>query len=231
MRIYFLIGMALIVSFTSCKKEKTTSTQPVVTPPAPVAEAPLVPGPSINFTPMEAIKDLDKKVDGYKTGTNLSNEDIQANQKLKTQIIRGTFDLRELSILALDKHWNTLSDKDRNHFVELMVQLLEKKAIFSKEHVKGNDKSYKISYLSEEFLDPEKTKSQVVTRIAVPSEKVDLQIKYKLRHSSHGWQIFDVIVDDASLVDNYKFQFDTIITKYGFPDLITRMETKLKEMK
>jgi ABC-type transporter MlaC component len=47
----------------------------------------------------------------------------------------------------------------------------------------------------------------------------------------YGWKIFDVIVDDASLLSNYRFQFDRIIQKGGFEDLIKRMEVKLVDIK
>ncbi len=46
-----------------------------------------------------------------------------------------------------------------------------------------------------------------------------------------GWKIYDVIVDDASLLDNYRYQFDSIIRKGGYADLIRRMESKLKSIK
>ena len=44
------------------------------------------------------------------------------------------------------------------------------------------------------------------------------------------WRIYDVIVDDASLLDNYRYQFDAIIRKGGYADLIRRMESKLKSL-
>jgi ABC-type transporter MlaC component len=40
-----------------------------------------------------------------------------------------------------------------------------------------------------------------------------------------------VIVDDASLVDNYRYQFDSIITKNGYPELVNRMQKKLAELR
>lgn len=182
------------------------------------------------LSPMDSIKELDKKLDSYKTGKTLSQEDKEYNRRLKTEIIRGTFDLYELCRLALASHWDMLSPKDRNYFVNLMTHLLEKKALFSKEHVNSDSKPYEIVYKKESFLNPEQTKSAVECKIIVPSEKVDLDIKYELIKTPQGWKIYDIIVDDASLVENYKFQFDTIIKDHGYPDLIARMEKKLKEM-
>ncbi|QQR79898.1 MAG: hypothetical protein IPJ69_11210 [Deltaproteobacteria bacterium] len=35
-------------------------------------------------------------------------------------------------------------------------------------------------------------------------------------------------MDGASLLDNYKYQFDKIISKDGYAELVHRMETKLQ---
>lgn len=191
-------------------------------------QVPLPPDKILN--PMDSIKELDKKIDAYKTGSNLTSEEIDANKRLKREIIRGTFDLKELCKLALARHWNDITNEDQKYFSKLMTNLLEKKAIFSKEQVKGEGRPYRINYQKNKFLDPEKKKSLVTTKIIIPSKKIDLNLNYKLKITPYGWKIFDVIVDDASLVENYKFQFDAIIKKHGYPDLVRRMENKLKEM-
>lgn len=196
--------------------------------PATPTTAPQPPGKILG--PLDSIKDLDNRVSSYKGGLNLTPEDVAANNKLKEDIIRGTFDILELSRIALDVHWNKISHKDQTYFSNLMITLLEKKAILSKEQVKSDNKPYHITYKKEEIVGVDKKLALVSTALSVPSEKVSLAINYKLILTPTGWHIFDVIVDNASLVENYKFQFDTIIRKYGYPELISRMEQKLKEM-
>jgi len=224
---------AIFLCLIACsKKEDKTVTPPPVTntPPVAVNNTPPPATPAQNLGPLEAIKELDRKVDSYKSGANLSPEEVEANRKLKQEVIRGTFDIAELCKRALDVNWEPLNEQQRSDFIQLMTSLLEKKAILSKEQVKGTDKPYKIVYRSEQYLNPEKTNAQVATKLFVPSEKIDLDINYKLALTEKGWHIFDVIVDNASLVENYKFQFDTIIKKSGYPELISRMEKKLKDM-
>lgn len=210
-------------------REKVVAPEPSQ---APVVQPMPVETPSVvsSLTPLESIKDLDLKIESYKTGSQLTDLELEANRKLKQDIIRGTFDIYELCKLALDAHWSAISEKEQNNFSALMTSLLEKKAILSKEQVKGGGKPYKIVYKSEEYLDPQKKQASVLTKLFVPSEKIDLDIRYKLIQQGKGWKIYDVIVDDASLVENYKFQFDTIIKKYGYPELVSRMQKKLKEM-
>jgi phospholipid transport system substrate-binding protein len=65
----------------------------------------------------------------------------------------------------------------------------------------------------------------------VPSENIDIVLNYKLKRQDGEWKIYDVIVDEASLVDNYKYQFNKIIVKHGYQDLVNRMSKKLTSIK
>lgn len=187
--------------------------------------------PKDMVSPTQSIKDLDKTVEQYHAGKNLTAEQIAENKKLKFQIIRGTFDIRELCRLSLAEHWHELKADEQDEFVKLMTELLETKAIFSKEQLHGDNKLYHINYSKEVFDDPEKTKSTVKTEMVIPKENLHLGIVYKLLLTPYGWKIYDVIVDDASLLTNYRFQFDRIIKENGFSDLIQRMRDKLTKMK
>jgi phospholipid transport system substrate-binding protein len=185
-------------------------------------------------TPMRAIQELDAKLDDYKTGPNLSEADKEFNRNLKKDIIHGTFDIRELCQLSLGKHWNDRTDAERNDFVQLMTDLLEKRAILSKEQGQKKAKSenvYSIKYIGDKFLNPEKTRALDKTQVYVKSEDIKVELNYKLKLSKNTeWKIFDVIVDGASLLDNYKYQFDSIIKKGGYQDLTRRMKNKLNSM-
>lgn len=181
-------------------------------------------------SPIQSIKNLDKTVEQYHAGQNLTAEQIVENKKLKFQIIRGTFDIRELCRLSLAEHWHELNESQQNEFVKLMTELLETKAIFSKEQLRGDDKLYHINYSKEVFDDAEKTKSTVKTEMVIPKENLHFEIIYKMLLTPYGWKIYDVVVDDASLLTNYRFQFDRIIKENGFSDLIQRMRDKLTKM-
>lgn len=197
----------------------------VPAPKAGLVEEETLPVSTLN--PMDAIKDLDKQIESYHLGQELTTEQLNENTRLKQRIIRGTFDIEELCRLSLDKHWTEIIVEEQKHFVDLMKKLLEKKAIFSKEQLRGENKYYKIQYLKEEFDKNNADRSTVYTRMNILKRSMDLNLTYKLVKKPQGWKIFDVIVDDASLLSNYRFQFDRIIQKGGFADLIQRMENKL----
>ena len=182
-------------------------------------------------TPTRAIQELDDMLDSYILRPKTDAE-RRFNADLKKKVLHGTFDIRELCRLALDRHWDELSGKAKDHFVDLMTRLLEKKAIFSKEQGsgKGSKAVYYVTYEGERFLNPEKSTAVTLTFVRIPSENLRIGLNYKLVRMDSLWRIYDVVVDDASLVENYKYQFDKIIREHGYEDLTRRMESKLKEM-
>ncbi len=185
---------------------------------------------AVEGTSTRAIQELDDRIDAYII--NPKNDEERAfNANLKRSIIHGIFDVSELCRQALDKHWATLAEADQKSFVDLMTRLLEKKGIFSKEqdNHKGTDGKYFVTYEGDKFLSPEKTLSLVNTHVHIPKENLSIELNYKMRRSAE-WKIFDVIVDQASLLDNYKYQFDKIISKDGYPELYKRMSAKLQDM-
>ena len=231
---YFLICfIASLFLCTSCTSKDQKKVVVVSDQPQTSVEEEYIPEPVDQKnagTPTLAIKNLDKQVELYQLGQELTEAQRQANAELKKRIIRGTFDIKELCRLSLGKHWEVLSEAQRKRFVGLMTDLLETKAIFSKEQLQGQNKLYNIRYEREVFDDAEKKTATVYSKMNVPREKMTLDITYKLLITTYGWKIYDVVVDDASLLTNYKFQFDRIITEHGCDELIKRMNDKMKKI-
>lgn len=188
-------------------------------------------------TPTREIQKLDDMLDGFavkEKGKELTEVQEAHNKEIKQKVLNGTFDIRELGKLSLAKHWGEIAKVDREKFIQLLKDLLEEKAIFSKEQSAAKSKSggkYFVVYRGEKFGDAKKSRAFVRTKVVIPSENLDIEIDYRLKKQSSNWKIYDVIVDEASLVDNYRYQFDSIIKKHGFPDLIRRMQTKLDEVR
>lgn len=204
--------------------------KPFVLPTPPKKQAKYFP----EGTPSRAIQDLDDMLESYVLNPK-TDEDRQYNASLKKHVIGGTFDIRELCRLALDKHWAERSGGEQDYFVDLMIRLLEKKAVFSKEQgqkKKGTKTLYTVTYEGDRFLDPERRQALARSTVHIPSEALKIGLDYKLKRTSptEDWKIYDVIVDGASLLDNYRYQFDRIIAKDGYSTLVHRMESKFKEL-
>lgn len=185
-------------------------------------------------TPTAAIKDLDKKLEDYRTGDNLTLAEKEHNKQIKNDILHSIFDVQELSRMALAKHWLQRTAKEQKDFVTLMTDLLMERGVLSKEQGKKKAKSdsvYSVGYKGDKYLDPSKTRALTKTSVHIKGENMSVGLDYKLVLDGGQWKIYDVIVDGASLMENYKFQFDSIITKNGYQDLVSRMQRKLDSFK
>lgn len=185
-------------------------------------------------SPTEAIKQLDKKLNDYRTGDNLTLAEKEHNRQVKNDILHTTFDVRELCRISLGRHWNNLATKQQNEFVNLMTDLLMEKGILSKEQGKQkarSDSVYTVVYKGDKYLDPKRTRALTKTLVVIKGQDTRAGLDYKLVVQDGEWKIYDVIVDGASLMENYKYQFDSLITKNGYPDLVSRMQRKLNSFK
>jgi phospholipid transport system substrate-binding protein len=214
-------------SFISIQAAVKGSGKASSAPPAGFKEPGAVDAPQ--GTPTWEIQDMERRLLVFNTGSELSAAQREQNRQIKRDVMRGVFDLRELSRLALGKHWEVISSADQDQFVELLSDLLENQAIFSKEQKKTQGKTYLISYKGDQYLDG-KSRARSTTQVFIPKESVTVDIQYLLRQNGARWKVFDVIVDNASLVDNYRFQFNKIIEKHGYPELVKRMRDKLTDL-
>jgi phospholipid transport system substrate-binding protein len=152
----------------------------------------------------------------YKTGDKRF-EQRAAVRKVAIEI----FDVGETARRALGRHWQLLKPDERQEFVDLFADLLERTYI-SKIDLYGGER---VKYVSESVDgDNAIVKSRVITRRAT-------EIPVEARMLRHGdrWQIYDVLVENVSLVGNYRAQFDQIVRTSSMQELLRRLRDKRGE--
>ena len=178
--------------------------------------------------PTAQIKEIDQVLKTFHNGKNLSAGETKENRAIKDRILKEDFDLTEMCRLALDHHWNTIPAPKRTEFVGLFTNLLLRNAILHSEKHTGREK---IDYLAEEAVKGKEFtgRKRVKTKIEVPDEAVDFDVNYDMVFDAkkNRWRIYDLILDEESLMSNYREQFDRIIAKEGFNGLMGRLKKKL----
>jgi phospholipid transport system substrate-binding protein len=148
-------------------------------------------------------------------------EEVRRQKVIK--IAFSQFDMPRMAMLCLGRGWKKLSPEERVEFTELFKKLLTKsyislidnysgeKVVFTREEVKGR-------------------KAEV--RSKVVSSNRETPIFYKLKREPDGrWLIYDVIIENVSLVRNYRSQFAPLMRKKGYVGLREQMLKKIKENK
>ena len=135
------------------------------------------------------------------------------------EVIYPRFDFTEMAKRSLGVHWRDRTSQEREEFVRLFAALVEH-SYYKKLDSYADEK---IDYTSEEV----DTKFAIVgTKIVNEKERLDIPIAYKLIRRDGEWKIYDVMVEDVSMVSNYRSQFNSIIQTSSYAELVRKMQFK-----
>lgn len=137
------------------------------------------------------------------------------------RIADGIFDFGETAQRSLARHWAARTPAEREEFVRLFADLLER-SYLSRIELYGGEK---ISYLGE-TLDGDQA---VVRTKLVTKEGSEIPVDYRMLRRGDRWLVYDVVIEGVSLIANYRAQFNKIVTTSSYQELVRRMKTKQDE--
>ena len=178
---------------------------------------PVYAGAPLNTTQVNVNKVLDVLRD-----PKLKSESAKETKKQKLRsIYKGMFNEIEFSKRTLARNWNKLNTAQQGEFVQLFEQVLEK-AYIDKIFSYTNEKIdfYKESINSE-------TQAEVQTKVITSSKEIP--IFYRLILKDGEWKVYDVVVENVSLVQNYRTQFNDILANNTPEQLLEILRKKVKE--
>lgn len=157
-----------------------------------------------------------------KKSTRTPSKSDGQNPKL-FQTLDELLDYDALSREALKDHWATLTSTQQTEFVGLLKQLVERN--YQKNLESTLD--YDIRYLNES-TQSDGTVVHTVARSKKNRRAPEISIDYTLKKNGGTWQVVDVITDGVSLVSNYRNQFNRIINRDGWDELLKRMRKRIE---
>jgi phospholipid transport system substrate-binding protein len=136
------------------------------------------------------------------------------------EIVLPHFDLEGMIDLALGRYRNEVSAEQRPLIVKEFQVLLVR--TYSRALLDYNNQD--IVYLPMEV-------SNETGNVTVKSEieqagGFPIPLNYRLRQGDQGWKVFDISVDDVSLVSNYSSSFARQIRKHGIDGLIRTLHDR-----
>ncbi len=171
--------------------------------------------------PMDTVQANVNKVLDVLRDTKLKGESAKEIKKKKLRTIyEQMFDDVELSKRTLGRNWNSLSVPQRQEFVILFRQVLEK-AYIDKILAYTNEK---IVYERETMISG--AQAEIQTKVITASKEIPITYKVILKGGS--WKVYDVVVENISLVLNYRTQFNDILAKNKPEELLDILRKKVK---
>jgi phospholipid transport system substrate-binding protein len=132
------------------------------------------------------------------------------------------FDFGETAKRSLGRHWAARTPEEREEFVKLFGDLLERSYI-SKIELYGGEK---IQYVADK-IDGE---TAVVQSKLLTKGGGEVPIEYRMHKKGERWLVYDVVIEGVSLVANYRTQFNKIIQTSSYQDLVKKMKTRQEEL-
>ena len=139
------------------------------------------------------------------------------------KIANEIFDFNETAKRSLGRHWLARTPAERDEFVQVFTDLLERSYI-SRVELYGGEK---IQYVGDTIEDGEQAKVQ--TKL-VTKGGGEIPIEYRMHKKADRWLVYDVIIEGVSLVSNYRTQFNKIIQTSSFQELVKKMKSKQEEL-
>ena len=133
------------------------------------------------------------------------------------EIVTPIFDFPLMAKLSLGKkYWPGLSKEQKGKYTDLFVKRLEASYL------------EKLSLYTDETI-VYKAPIQNERKVEIPTEVISkdkkISMTYKLYKSEQDWKIYDLEIEGISMIVTYRSQFDQILDKGTFDDLLLKLET------
>ncbi|MGO9062420.1 MAG: phospholipid-binding protein MlaC [Candidatus Binataceae bacterium] len=169
-------------------------------------------------TPMAAVKGTVNQVLSIVQDPTYKSATSERREKLR-EVIAPRFDFTDMARSAMGYHWRTLLQAQRDQFAQLFTGLLEASYMGKIESYKGQEIDY-VKQTQDGDL------AQVNTNIVQKGSDA-VSVNYRLKQSGGTWKVYDVLVDQISLVGNYRNQFNRIMNNKGYDALIKAIQQKV----
>jgi phospholipid transport system substrate-binding protein len=135
------------------------------------------------------------------------------------------FDFRAMTQLAVGRYWREATPAQQKSLEEAFRTLL----------VNTYTSALSVAATGKESVEVKPAENKggndaiVRTVIRAPG-KQPVAVDYRMANGADGWKVYDVIVENLSLVTNYRSTFATEIQKSGIDGLVKTLENKNREL-
>jgi len=130
------------------------------------------------------------------------------------------FDVKETARRVLGPHWQERTGAEQEEFVRVFHDFLEQTYLSRLDLYRGE----RVRYVSER-QDGERA---VVHAMIVMRLGMEIPVESRLLKRSGRWRVYDVLIEQRSLVGSYRSQFDRIIRTGSYAELVDRLKAHVE---
>lgn len=131
------------------------------------------------------------------------------------KVAAEVFDLSETAKRALGRHWQARTAAEREEFTRLFADFLENSYLSKVSLYSGE----RVNYVSES-IDGDYA---IVGARILRKQGTEIPVDARMLRRGDRWYIYDISIEGISMVNNYRSQFNTIIQKSSYEQLVQRL--------
>jgi phospholipid transport system substrate-binding protein len=148
---------------------------------------------------------------------------LEQRRRALQELAERNLDLDRMARGSLGDHWNELTPAEHDQFVSLFGAFIEAAYLAQiQDYVE-----LKIDVGKERIVGP--NDARVDATVIQPHEEM-LPITFMLERRGDDWIVYDVEVEDVSMVQNYRTQFNRVIKRQGLAQLLNDLRAKQKQL-
>ena len=148
---------------------------------------------------------------------NPALDQVQRRAEIRA-VALDAFDIVEAARRALGPHWPKRSAVERDEFTGLFQGLLER-GYLSRIGEYGGER---VQYVGERVDgDYATVRAQIVT-----SKGTQVPVEARVLRKGDRWLMYDVLIENVSLVASYRSQFDRVIRTSSYEELVRRLKDR-----
>lgn len=131
------------------------------------------------------------------------------------KVAEEMFDMSETAKRALGRHWQSRTPAERKEFTRLFADLLENTYLSKIGLYSGERVSYVGESIDGDFA--------IVRAKILRRQGAEASVEARMLRRGDRWYIYDLSVEGISLINNYRSQFNAIIQKSSYEQLVQRL--------
>lgn len=147
--------------------------------------------------------------------------DAQAKEKAILDTLSQYYDLDVIIRRSIGRNWEKIDLDHRDTILELIKQLVVRAYVDGMSTVSKPE----IHYDTVRQLSPKR--AEVQTNLSLGDQSI--QLSYRFGQMSSKWQIFDILIENISLVATYRNQFDAFFIRNDSHNLIIKLQELLSD--
>jgi phospholipid transport system substrate-binding protein len=155
-----------------------------------------------------------------------TNKDKATLRRLAEQKVLPHFDFRAMTQLAVGQYWRQATPDQQKALEDAFRTLLVNTYTASLSTAATGKESVEVKPLE---VKPGDNDITLRTVVRTPNRQ-PIAVDYRMSRTAGDWKVYDVIVENLSLVTNYRSSFASEIGRSGIDGLVKTLQSKNREL-